>query len=59
VFCTAIEQRILGLAPQPAVERIAEAADVVQDGGSLSVKIGDIHSQIAYLQATREIRDSK
>lgn len=59
VFCTLIEQRILGLVPRPSVERMVEAADVVHGAGSLSVGIGDIESEIEYLRAaTAEIADT-
>jgi hypothetical protein len=54
VFCTLIEQRILGLIPRPVVERLSEAADVVHSDESLSIKIGDLESEIAYLQTTSE-----
>jgi hypothetical protein len=52
VFCTLIEQRILGLVPRPVVERMSEAADVVHSNESLSVRIGDIESEIEYLRDT-------
>jgi hypothetical protein len=54
VFCTLIEQRILGLVSRPVLKRMAEAADVVHGDNSLSVGIGDIEQEIAYLQATME-----
>ena len=52
VFCTLIEQRILGLVPRPVVERMSKAADVVHSNESLSVRIGDIESEIKYLRDT-------
>jgi len=54
VFCTLIDQRILGLVPRPAAERLSEAADIVRGDTSLSVGIGDIESEIEYLRATTE-----
>ena len=54
VVCTLIEQRILGFTPKPLVERLAATDDVVNDDVSLSVSIGDIESQISYLQRTTE-----
>lgn len=54
VVCTLIEQRILGFAPRPIVERLAETDDIVHDDMSLSVSIGDIESEISYLRETTE-----
>jgi hypothetical protein len=54
VFCTLIEQRIMGLIPRPIVERLSNAAGVVDDEASLSIEIGDIENEIEYLQATTE-----
>jgi hypothetical protein len=54
IFCTLIEQRILGFAPRPLVERLADADDIVQDDASLAVSIGDIETEISYLRATNE-----
>jgi hypothetical protein len=54
VFCTVIEQRILGLVPRPSIERMSKAAGVIHDSGSLSVGIGDIQSEIEYLKETVE-----
>lgn len=54
VVCTLIEQRILGFAPKPLVERLAVTDDIVHDDVSLAVSIGDIESEVAHLQATTE-----
>lgn len=52
VVCTLIEQRILGFVPKPVVKRLATTDDIVHDDVSLSVSIGEIESEISYLQAT-------
>lgn len=54
VVCTLIEQRILGFAPKPMVERMVATDDIVHDDVSLAISIGDIESEISYLQATTE-----
>lgn len=52
VVCTLIEQRILGFAPKPMVDRLVATDDIVHDNRSLAVSIGDIENDISYLQAT-------
>lgn len=54
VLCTLIEQRILGFAPRPLVERLAATDDIVHDDVSLAISIGDIESEISHLQSTIE-----
>jgi hypothetical protein len=54
VVCTLIEQRILGFTPKPVLERLMTIDDIVNDDVSLAVSIGDIESEIAYLQSTTE-----
>ncbi len=54
VVCTLIEQRVLGIVPKPIVERLAATDDIVHDDVSLSVSIGDIESEMSYLQAITE-----
>lgn len=54
IFCTLIEQQILGFAPEPMVERLVATDDIVHDEVSLAVSIGDIESEISYLKATIE-----
>ena len=54
IVCTLIEQQILGFAPEPMVERLVATDDIVHDEVSLAVSIGNIESEISYLQATTE-----
>lgn len=54
VVCTLIEQRILGFAPGPIVERMAATDDIVHDDVSMAVSISDIEREISYLEATIE-----
>lgn len=54
VVCTLIEQRILGFAPKPMVDRLVATDDIVHDAAALAVSIGDIESEISYLQSTTE-----
>jgi len=52
VLCTLIEQQILGFVPESKVKRLATADNIIRDDVSLSVSIGDIESEVSYLQAT-------
>lgn len=51
VVCTLIEQRILGFAPKPVVKQLVVRDDIVHGDVSLAVSIGDIETEISYLQA--------
>lgn len=49
IFCTLIEQKILGLIPKPAIDNAADANTIIRDFASLSVGIGSLDDQVRYL----------
>lgn len=50
LFCTQIEQEILGFTPKPAIDRLAVGADTAAAFESVSVAVGDLESQTTYLK---------
>ena len=49
VFCTLVEQKVLGFNTEEKVADLAEASDVIKMSDSLSVSGGDVGKQLNYL----------
>lgn len=54
LFCTLIEQTILGFTPHPLAEQVASADEMVQMSSSLAVAQDGIDEQVSYLQTIME-----
>lgn len=54
LFCSLVEQKVLGFNPRPVVERAAAADDAVHASRPLSVVAGEVDEQLSYLRAVRE-----
>lgn len=52
VFCTLVEQKILGFNPQEKVTELSSSNDVIHTSASLSVSGGDVGKQLTYLRET-------
>lgn len=52
VFCTLVEQKMLGFNPQAEVADLAKSSDVVRTSASLSVSGGNVGKQLNYLRET-------